>query len=77
MEADGADSAVTALTRFMASRCFVHKNRSGTVRGYSAAIKHFHKMFAGMGAPHFAIHVIVSVGKGMDRAHGKSKVCPM
>ena len=45
-EADGVESAVTALTRFMASMCSVHKNQSGTVRGYSAAIKHLDKMFA-------------------------------
>ena len=48
---DGVDSAVTELTRFTASRCFVHKNQSGTVRGYSAAIKHFHRMYAGWDSP--------------------------
>ena len=51
LETDGVDSAVNALTRFMASRCFVHKNQSGTVRGYSAAIKHFHRMYAGWDSP--------------------------
>lgn len=74
-EEDGIDSAVTELTRFMASRCFVHKNQSGTVRGYLAAIKHFHKMFAGWELP--TSHcMIVAVGKGIDRAHGKSDVRP-
>ena len=75
MEVDGVDRAVTALTRFMASRCFVHKNQSGTVRGYLAAIKHFHKMFAGWELP--TSHcMIVAVGKGIDRAHGKSEARP-
>ena len=75
LEADGVDSAVTALTRCMASRCFVHKNQSGTVRGYLAAIKHFHKMSAGWELP--TSHcMIVAVGKGVDRAYGKSEVRP-
>ena len=39
LESDGVDSAITALTMFMALRCFVHKNQNGTVRGYLAAIK--------------------------------------
>ena len=75
LEVDGVDSAVTALTRFMASMRFVHKNQSGTVRGYSAAIKHFYKMYAGWELP-TAHCMIVAVGKGIDRAHGKSEVCP-
>ena len=50
-EEDRVDSAVTALTRFMASRCFVHTNKSGTVRGYLAAIKHFRKMSADGNSP--------------------------
>ena len=75
LEANGVDSAVTALTEFMASRCFVHKNRSWTVRGYLAGIKHFHKMFAGWELP--TSHcMIVAVGKGIDRAHGNRRCAP-
>ena len=75
LETDGVDSAVNALTRFMASRCFVHKNQSGKPRGYLPAIRHFHKKFAGWELP--TSHcMIVAVGKGIDRAHGKSGVCP-
>ena len=75
LEEDGVDSAVTELTKFMASRCFVHKNQSGTVRGYLAAIKHFHKMYKGWELP--TSHcMIVAVGKGIDRAHGKTDVRP-
>ena len=59
----------------MASRSLVHQNLSGTARGYLAAMKQFHKMFAGWEFP--TSHcVTVAVGKGIDRAHGKSEVCP-
>ena len=44
-------------------------------RGYLAAIKYFHKMFAGWELP--TSHcMVVAVGKGIDRAHGKSEIKP-
>ena len=59
----------------MASRSLVHQNLSGTARGYLAAMKQFHKMFAGWEFP--TSHcVTVAVGKGIDRAHGKTEVRP-
>lgn len=45
------------------------------IRGYLTAIKYFHKMFAGWELP--TSHcMVVAVGKGIDRAHGKSDVKP-
>ena len=41
------DQVLGELLEFMASRCFVHSNQQSTVRGYLAAIKYFHKMYAG------------------------------
>lgn len=56
-EEDGVDSAVKELSVFIASRCFVHKNQSTTIRGYLSAIKYFHKIQAGWELPttHFQI----------------------
>lgn len=75
LERDGVDAAVKELTKFMALRCFSFKNQSQTVRGYLAAIKYFHRMFEGWELP--TSHCMVTaVGKGIDRAHGKSEVRP-
>ena len=75
LQSDGVESAVKALTEFMTARCFVYRNQSQTVRGYLAAIKYFHKMFAGWELP--TTHcMVVAVGKGIDRAHGKSDIKP-
>ena len=74
-EKDGVNAAVKALTNFMALRCFASKNQSQTIRGYLAAIKYCHKMFAGWELP--TSHcMVLAVGKGIDRAHGKSDVRP-
>ena len=35
------------VLEFMACRSFVRNNQQSTVRGYLAAIKNFHKMYAG------------------------------
>ena len=52
----------------------MHRNQTGTTRGHLAATRHSHKMFAGWELP--TSHcMIVAVGKGKDRAHGKSVVC--
>ena len=56
----------------MASRCFIHDNRQSTVRILMAAIKFFHKMFAGCELP-MSHCMIAAVGKGIDRAQGMSK----
>ena len=48
---------------------FVHNYRQSTVRGYSAAINFFHKVFAGWELP-MSHCMIEAVGKGIDRAHG-------
>ena len=72
---DGEQAAVDALLEFMAFRCFVHKNQSGTIRGYLAAIKFFHRMYAGWDLP-TAHCMVVAVCKGIDRAHGWSDVKP-
>ena len=57
LEADGVDIAVTALTRFMASRCFVHNNQSGTDgSGVFSGDKNFSQNVRWMGTPHFALH---------------------
>ena len=75
LERDGVDAAVTELTKFMALRCLSFKNQSQTIRGYLAAIKYFHRMFEGWELP--TSHCMVTaVGKGIDRAHGKSEVRP-
>lgn len=74
-EAEGTDTAVREITEFMAFRCFVCKNQSQTIRGYLAAIKYFHKMFAGWELP--TSHcMVIAVEKGIDRAHGKSDIKP-
>ena len=63
------DQVVREVLEFMARRCFVHNNQQSTVRGYLAAIKYFHKMYAGWELP--TSHcMITAVGKGIDRAHG-------
>jgi len=59
----------------MALRCFTFKNQSQTVRGYLAAIKCFRKMFGGWDLP-TSHRMVTAVGKGIDRAHGKSEVRP-
>ena len=72
---DGTDAAVVALTEFMALRCFTFKNQSTTVRGYLSAVKYYHNMFGGRELP-MDHHMVVAVGKGIDRAHGRSDVRP-
>ena len=63
------DQVLGEVLEFMACRCFVHNNQQSTVRGYLAAIKYFHKMYAGWELP--TSHcMIAAVGKGIDRAHG-------
>ena len=71
-EADGVDSAVRELTVFMPSRCMSYKNQSQTVKGYLAAIKYFHKLYAGWELPtsHFR------VGKGWRRRRKLRIECP-
>ena len=54
---------------------FVFKNQSQTTRGYLAVIKCSHKMFAGWELPTFHC-IVLAVGKGIDRAQGKSDVRP-
>ena len=70
-EADGVDSAVRELTVFMASRCMSYKNQSQTVKGYLAAIKYFHKLYAGWELPtsHFRV---AAVTKAIDRLHARA-----
>ena len=51
----------------IACRCYVHNNQQSTVRGYLAAIKFFHKMYAGWDLP-TSHRMIVAVEKGIDRA---------
>ena len=66
------DQVLAEVLEFMACRCFVHNNQQSTVRGYLAAIKYFHKMYAGWELP--TSHcMIVAVGKGIDRAHGMTE----
>ena len=43
--------ALSGLMEFMACRCHVHNNQRSTVRGYLAAIKFHHKMYAGWELP--------------------------
>ncbi|CAB1118551.1 unnamed protein product [Ectocarpus sp. CCAP 1310/34] len=75
-EEDGVDSAVRELTVFMASRCLVYKNQSQTVKGYLAAIKYFHKLYAGWELPtsHFRV---VAVGNAIDRLHARAETKPL
>ena len=75
LETDGMDAAVVALTEFMALRCFTLKNQSTTIRGYLSAIKCYHKMFRGWELPKDH-HMVVAVGKGIDRTYGRSDVRP-
>ena len=57
----------------MALRCFTFITQSQTVRGYLAAIMYFDTMFGGWELP--TSHCMVTaVGKGIDRADGKSEV---
>ena len=57
------------LGEMLECRCFVHNNQQSTVRGYLAAIKYFHKMYAGWELP--TSHcMITAVGKGINIAHG-------
>ena len=74
-EEDGIDSAVRNLSVFVASRCFVHKNQSQTIRGYLSAIKYFHKVHMGWVLPtsHFQI---LAVLKTVDRAHAQTLTRP-
>lgn len=48
---NGAEFAVRELTVFMTSSCLAHKNQSGTIRGYLAAIKYSHQLYAGCDLP--------------------------
>ena len=75
LRTDGEEVAVVALTEFMALRCFTFKNQSTTIRGYLSAIKYYHKMFGGWDLP-TDHHMVVAVGKGVDRAHCRSDVKP-
>ena len=75
LKTDGAEAAAVALTEFMALRCFTFKNQSTTIRGYLSAIKYYHKMFGGWELP-TDHHMVVAVGRGIDRAHGGSDVRP-
>ena len=69
---DNPNQVLYELMEFMACRCYVHNNQQSTVRGYLAAIKLFHKMYAGWELP--TSHcMIVAVGKGVERAHGMSQ----
>lgn len=72
---DGVDSAVRELSGFIASRCFVYKNQSQTIRGYISAIKCFHEMHVGWELPaaHFQI---VAALKTIDRAHANTQTKP-
>ena len=74
-EGDGVDAAMKELTKLMALRCFVFKKQSQTIRGDLSAIRYFHRMFGGWELP--TSHcMVVAVGKGIDRAHGKSEIRP-
>ena len=75
LKTDGAEAAAVALTEFMALRCFTFKNQSTTIRGYLSAITYYHKMLEGWELP-TDHHMVVAVGKGIDRAHGRSDVRP-
>ena len=75
LKADETDAAVVALTEFMVLRCYTFKNQCITIQGYLAAIKYYHKMFEGWQLP-TDHHMVVAVGKGIDRAHGRSDVRP-
>lgn len=74
-EHDRTDSAVRELTVFMASRCLAYNNQSQTMKGYLAAIRYFHKMYAGWELPtsHFRV---VAVGKAIDRLHARAETKP-
>ena len=69
------EAAVVALAEFMALRCFTFKNQSTTIRGYLSAIKYYRKMFGGWELP-TDHHMVVAVGRGIDRAHDRSDVRP-
>ena len=75
LKTDGVEVAVVALTEFMALRCFTFKNQSTTIRGYLSAMEYYHKMFWGWELPKDH-HMVVAVGKGIDRAHGRSDMRP-
>ena len=75
LKTDGAEAAVVALTDFMALRCFTFKNQSTTIRGYLSAIKYYCKTFGGWELP-TDHHMVVAVGRGIYRAHGRSDVRP-
>ena len=56
-----------SVDNFMALQC--------AIPGYLAAINYFHKIFGGWEL--LASHcMVLAVGKGIDRAHGKSDVRP-
>ena len=63
------DQVLGEVLEFMTCRCFMHNNQYSTVRGYLAAIKHFHKMYAGCELP-TSHYMIAELGEGIDRAHG-------
>ena len=75
LKTDGVEAAVVALAEFTALRRFPFKNQSTTIRGYLSAMKYYHKMFWGWELPKDH-HMVVAVGKGIDRAHGRSDVRP-
>ena len=70
-ELGDTNQVLEEVLEIMASRCFVHNNQQSTVRAYLAAIKYCHKMCTGWELP--TSHcMIVAVGKGIDRAHGRT-----
>ena len=75
LKTDREEAAVVALTEFMALRCFTFKNQNTTIRGYLSAIKYYHKIFGGCELPTYH-HMVVAVGRGIYRAHGRSDVRP-
>lgn len=44
---DDPNGELTELMEVIKCRCFAYINQQSTVRGYLAAIKYFHKMYAG------------------------------
>ena len=56
----------------MACRCYVLNYQQSTVTGYLAAIKFFHKMYAGCELP-TSRSMIVAGRKGIDRAHASTQ----
>ena len=75
LKTDGEEAVVVALTELIVLRCFTFKNQSTTIRGYLSAMKYYHEMFGGWELP-TDHHMVVAVGRGIDRAHGRSGLRP-